>query len=98
MADHIIRISGNDVFRPKSDGPVKGGHSRVVPSVPIGDDGSTAPCIWKSPKKMQITLQDGSKVPARECLLLISKSPPTVMRAEVAEAAWATFGECLVEW
>jgi hypothetical protein len=45
-----------------------------------------------------MTAADGSKTPACECLLLLSRDPPTVMRAEVALDAWQHFGECLVEW
>jgi hypothetical protein len=96
--DLVVPIRPSEVFRPSRGSPVRGGHTRVVPAVPVGDDGSTAPCIWRSPRQVQMTAADGSKTPACECLLLLSRDPPTVMRAEVALDAWQHFGECLVEW
>jgi len=102
MADDLIRpiiTSGSsDIFRPDPRVPVQGGNARVVKLVPIGCDGSTAPCIWRSRKTLQIGQEDGSRVPGSECLLLINKDPPTVMRAEVPDVAWQHFQDGLVEW
>ena len=94
----VIPIRPSEMFRPSAGAPVHGGNTRVVPAVPLGGDGSTAPCIWRSPRTIQMTSESGDKTPACECLLLVSKDPPTVMRAEVALDAWRSFGECLVEW
>ena len=98
MSTIEIPQSGGEVFARDLKAPVRGGGTRIVPSVPVGDDGSTLPCIWKSTEVTQAEMSDGSKVPANECLLLVSKSPPTVMRGIVPLAAWQLFGECLVEW
>ena len=50
------------------------------------------------PRIVQATLADGSKVPAYECLLLISRNPLTTIRAEVAADSWQHFGQGIVEW
>jgi hypothetical protein len=93
-----IPIAGGPVFSPNERAPVRGGNLRYVPMVPVGDDGTRLPCIWKSHVTIQATLSDGSKVPARECLLLITRNPITTIRAEVAESSWQHFGQGLVEW
>ena len=98
MSNLVIPISTGDIAKPSKEGPVRGGGSRLVPAVPIGKDGATVPCIWKSPYAIQIADENGGRTPAHECLLLMAKNPPTVMRAEVADSAWQHFGECLVEW
>ena len=93
-----IPIAGGPVFSPDERAPVRGGNLRVVPMVPVGNDGTRLPCIWKSHKTIQATLQDGSKVPACECLLLISRNPLTTIRAEVAADSWQHFERGIVEW
>ncbi len=100
MADEKIEIpiELGSVFRESDRDPIHGGHSRFVPMVPVGNDGSCMPCIWKSHYTVLAQLSDGTKVPARECLLLVSRKPLLTMRAEIAESAFQHFGEVLVEW
>jgi hypothetical protein len=101
MADDIILIPINPtgpVFQANENITVRGGHARYVPMVPVGDDGTRLACIWKSHEIVQATLADGSKVPAYECLLLISRNPLTTIRAEVAADSWQHFGQGIVEW
>jgi hypothetical protein len=93
-----IPIFTGPVFLRNEKDPVRGGNLRYVPMVPVGNDGTRLPCIWKSRETIQATLENGSKVPARECLLLISRNPITTIRAEVAESSWSHFGQVLVEW
>ena len=98
MANLEIPAEVGNIFRESDRGPVRGGHSRFVPMVPVGDKGDAMPCIWKSHYTIQAELSDGSKVPARECLLLVSRKPLLTMRAEIAESSFVHFGEVLVEW
>jgi len=100
MADESLEIPAKvgHIFREDQGSPVRGGHSRFVPLVPVGDKGDTMPCIWKSHYTIQAELSDGSKVPARECLLLVSRKPLLTMRAEISEDSFQHFGEVLVEW
>jgi hypothetical protein len=97
MNDITIPISG-PVFSPVALQPVQGGNSRMVPMVPIGDRGERLPCMWKSHYIVQAELSDGSRVPANECLLLLSKNPITTIRAEVAVDAWQHFDTGIIEW
>ena len=99
MTDLSIPISiPGKIFQIDNSAPVHGGGTRLVPFVPVGDDGSTLPCIWKSHTIIQATLSDGNHVPAFECLLLISRCPATVVRAEVPIDSWQHFRNGPVEW
>lgn len=97
--EHIeIPIDSGSIFKVNSQEPVRGGGSRFVPMVPVGNDGTAMPCLWRSHYVVQAVLSDGSKVPANECLLLVSRHPILTMRAEVAVDAWGSFGSALIEW
>jgi hypothetical protein len=93
-----IPIINGPFFSRDENAPVRGGNLRFVPMVPVGNDGTRLPCIWKSRETIQATLHDDSKVPAHECLLLIARNPVTVIRAEVAADSWQHFEQGLVEW
>jgi len=102
MADEKIEIPivrGN-IFSVDPEKPVRGGHSRFVPNVPVGDGERQVflPCIWRSHKITQGETADGSKIQVNECLLLISRDPVTTIRGEVAIDAWQHFGNVLIEW
>lgn len=99
MADKVIPIEmGNTIFQRDEQRTVQGGGTRLVPLVPVSNDGSTMPCIWKSRYIIQAELADGNKVAAHECLLLVSRNPILTMRAEVAVDSWQHFGQGPVEW
>jgi hypothetical protein len=100
MADEKIEIPVElgSIFKSDPSAPVRGGGSRFVPMIPVGNDGTAMPCLWKSHYVVQAELADGSKVPAHECLLLVSRKPILTMRAEVAVDAWQHFGTGLIEW
>jgi hypothetical protein len=100
MANEEIEIPVNtgSIFTIDKGRPVRGGGSRFVPMVPVGDKGDTLPCIWKSHYIIQAELADGSHVPANEALLLVSRNPILTMRAEVAVDSWQHFGQGLIEW
>ena len=98
MAEIEIPAEVGKIFREDPGAPVRGGHSRFVPLVPMGDKGDSMPCIWRSHYTIQAELANGSRVPARECLLLVSRKPLLTMRAEIAETSFQRFGEVLIEW
>jgi hypothetical protein len=92
-----IPVTAGNIFSEDPTRPVEGGHSRLVPAIPIGD-GRVAPCLWKSHYTIQIEGPDGSKTTANECLLLIARNPLLTIRAEVASDAWPHFGRVTIEW
>jgi hypothetical protein len=97
--DLIIDLTREPIFNESPDRTVSGGGTRFVPAIPVGNDGTIMPCIWRSRYLIQATLSDGSHVPAYECLLLVSRNPILTMRAEIAVAAWPNFTEKVpVEW
>jgi len=94
---HEIPISPGSLFRADRGAPVRGGHSRFVPMVPVSQDVSL-PCIWRSHAVTQGLDNSNRPIRVHECLLLISRDPIVTMRAEVEVDAWQNFGEALVEW
>lgn len=99
MADNLIEIpvSIGDLLVPTSDQPARGGPTRVVPLVPIGNDQS-APCVWKSHEVTRGLDNSGNPIRVNECLLLISRNPVLTIRAEVEVDAWKNFPNSTVEW
>lgn len=99
MSEKVFDISlGEKIFTPDERLTVSGGGTRLVPMVPVGNDGTTLPCIWKSHYTVQAELGDGSKVLANECLLLLNRNPIATIRAEVAVEAWQHFSTGPIEW
>jgi hypothetical protein len=98
MAEVFPSVARGELFEQSDREAVRGGGSRLVPMVPVGE-GKTLPCIWKShhPKPCDIN-QDGHPLPAFECLLLISRDPLQTIRAEIDVRAWAQFSSGPVEW
>lgn len=95
-----IPITGGDIFTEDPEKPVRGGHSRFVPNVPVGDGDKRIflPCIWKSHSVKHGQDASGSTITVNECLLLLSRDPITTIRGEVAVDAWQHFGNVLIEW
>jgi len=100
MSDHplVIPISTGGVFRPEDTCPTRGGNSRMVKMVPVGD-GNRLPCLIRSREAYTIDSDDlPLSAPSYECLLLVSRKPYLVMRAYVEVAAWPTLSEQPLEW
>lgn len=95
MSDQVIQI-------PVSTSPVEAAHpgqgkTRLVPVIrtPVGP----MLCIWQSHKVIQADVNnDGHPIPARECVLLVTREPLVTMRAEVDLKAWEHFDQAPVEW
>jgi len=99
MAEVVIPIiARGELFQKNDHEAVRGGGSRMVPMVPVGE-GKELPCIWKSHKAKPCDInRDGNLLLAYECLLLISREPLQTIRAEIDVRAWEQFGSGPVEW
>jgi hypothetical protein len=98
----IIPIDASGLFSPDKDGPVRGGGTRIVPSVSIPGVGNV-PCIWRSSKIIQAVLVDGHPAePAYECIILLGKEPAHAMRAVIGIDGFRPgpqeFPKTTVEW
>ena len=98
MAEIIPIIARGELFEANDHETVRGGGTRLVPMVPVGE-GKALPCIWKAHQSKPADINnDGNLLPAFECLLLISRDPLQTIRAEVDVRAWAQFAHGPVEW
>lgn len=92
--DIIINLDG-PATRPNEHEVPRIGLRRWVKLVPV--PGSYAvPCIWAGP----ITPQDidGKMLKARECIVLMSKSPPQTMKITIPTDFYDKLPEIPVEW
>jgi hypothetical protein len=97
---HIeIPVDVGTVIRPEDLAPTGRGRTRLVPMVPIDNQGAQKlPCIWKSHKVTTGHDKHGAPIPVYACLLLAATDPPTVLPAEVAVEAWKQFSDGPVEY
>lgn len=92
--DIVIDLSGPAV-KPDESQVARGGARRMVKLIPV--PGSYAvPAIWTGPPAPQEI--DGQQILCRECIVLMSKSPPQTMKVTVPADFYAKLPDIPVEW
>jgi hypothetical protein len=101
MAERLVEIPIDVSSKPFSPGPdsVRGGGTRYVPHVDMGQPFGWCPIIWQSHETHMAVLRDGEPpVRAVDCVILLNRKPAQPMRAEIEQAGIQAFPKAPVEW